>query len=140
MVGSEFVGIRDIVGEFLQKAEAWLDWVELHGASADKGPNKRADVASFARQLYRERRLRERHFDEPLFADPAWDILLDLYASRGEGRKVSVRSACIAAAVPPTTALRCLKHMEELGLIVREPRNGIVADAMFSLPTQLQRG
>ncbi|WP_448586505.1 hypothetical protein [Thermaurantiacus sp.] len=67
----------------------------------------------------RARRLRERYFDPGLFADPAWDILLDLAAARLEGRLVSVSSLCIAAAVPTTTALRWIKNMVDLGLLLR---------------------
>lgn len=56
-----------------------------------------------------------------MFADPAWDIMLDLYAAHLEDRKISVSSACIAAAVPATTALRWLKTLSDNGQIVRVP-------------------
>lgn len=54
-----------------------------------------------------------------LFQDPAWDILLDLYAAHLEGRSVSVSSACIASMVPPTTALRWITVLEKRGLVLR---------------------
>lgn len=72
------------------------------------------------RQYLYARRLRERLLPAELFADPAWDVLLDLYASELEGQPVSISSACIAAAVPATTALRWLGRLEELGLTERE--------------------
>lgn len=56
-----------------------------------------------------------------LFGEPAWDILLDLYASEIEGKKVSISSACIASAVPATTALRWLNTLVELELVARSP-------------------
>jgi Winged helix DNA-binding domain len=71
------------------------------------------------REIIKTRRLRERYFAAELFADPAWDILLDLKAAAHEGRKVSVSSLCIAAAVPPTTALRWITAMTESGMLVR---------------------
>lgn len=71
------------------------------------------------RHLISTRRLRERFFSPDLFADPAWDILLDLAASRLEHRSVSVSSLCIAAAVPPTTALRWIRLMTEQRLLER---------------------
>lgn len=71
------------------------------------------------RNLIQLRRLRDRFFDAGLFADPAWDMLLDLAASRLEGRSVSVSSLCIAAAVPPTTALRWIRMMTDQNLLVR---------------------
>jgi hypothetical protein len=63
------------------------------------------ELAALARRYLRHRRERERLLPD-LFADPAWDILLDLFAASIERRPVSVSSACVAAAVPPTTALR----------------------------------
>lgn len=71
------------------------------------------------RQIIRQRQLRARFFDADLFADPAWDILLDLAAARAEHKRVSVTSLCIASGVPPTTALRWISQMTEGGLLVR---------------------
>jgi DNA-binding MarR family transcriptional regulator len=65
------------------------------------------------------RRLRDRYFDPGLFADPAWDMLLDLMAARQERVQVAVSSLCIASAVPPTTALRWIRMMTENGLFER---------------------
>lgn len=72
------------------------------------------------RATIRKRQMRGRFFDAGLFADPAWDMLLDLTAARAEGRRVSVTSLCIASGVPPTTALRWIGQMTEQGLLVRE--------------------
>jgi DNA-binding MarR family transcriptional regulator len=71
------------------------------------------------REIIKLRRMRDNHFKADLFADPAWDILLDLMAARLEGKSVSVSSLCIAAAVPPTTALRWVTGMTESGMLVR---------------------
>lgn len=71
-------------------------------------------------RVIRQRRVRDRHFETGLFADPAWDILLDLTLARAEDRRVSVSSLCIAAAVPATTALRWITLMTEKGILQRE--------------------
>ena len=71
------------------------------------------------RELIKLRRLRDRFFPPDLFADPAWDILLDLKAAAQEGQQVSVSSLCIAAAVPPTTALRWVTVMTDSGMLLR---------------------
>lgn len=78
------------------------------------------------RALIRVRRLRGNYFPSHLFADPAWDMLLDLTAARLEGERVAVSSLCIAANVPPTTALRWIRTMTEQGLFVRrhDPEDG----------------
>lgn len=76
--------------------------------------------------MIRARRLRDQYFDAQLFADPAWDMLLDLLLARIEGRLVAVSSLCIAAAVPPTTALRWIKRLTDEGLFRRtaDPHDG----------------
>lgn len=85
-----------------------------------------APTAASVRALIRARRARSNFFDANLFADPAWDLLLDLKAAQLEGKPVSVSSACIAAAVPPTTALRWIKTLTDEGMIEREadPQDG----------------
>lgn len=78
------------------------------------------------RALLRVRRMRDPLFPPDLFADPAWDIMLDLLAAHLEGRRVSVSSLCIAAAVPPTTALRWIRQLTDDGLLERraDPEDG----------------
>ncbi|MFQ3666399.1 MAG: MarR family winged helix-turn-helix transcriptional regulator, partial [Sphingomonadaceae bacterium] len=88
-------------------------------AAGAPAPGSRTVDAPRIRAHIKARRLRESFFDPGLFADPAWDILLDLAAARLEGRSVSVSSLCIAAAVPTTTALRWIKNMVDAGLLER---------------------
>ncbi|MGZ2412299.1 hypothetical protein ACUXST_001728 [Sphingomonas sp. F9_3S_D5_B_2] len=78
------------------------------------------------RNVIRARRLRGNYFSEGLFADPAWDMMLDLLRAEIAHLRVPVSSLCIAAAVPPTTALRWLKSMVRQGLFVRQadPHDG----------------
>ena len=82
--------------------------------------------AETVRAVIRARRLRARYFAEELFADPAWDMLLDLLQAEIAQLRVPVSSLCIAAAVPATTALRWLKTMTSKGMFVRraDPHDG----------------
>ena len=74
-----------------------------------------------ARKAYALRRKRAAIFGNPdLFGEPAWDILLDLFIAQGEGKPVSVSSACIGSASPATTGLRWLGVLADEGLVVRE--------------------
>lgn len=75
--------------------------------------------ARLVRQIISQRKARTKFFDAELFADPAWDMLLDLTAARVEHQRVSVTSLCIASNVPPTTALRWIGQMVDAGLFVR---------------------
>lgn len=81
-----------------------------------------ADItAREIRDAIRARRLRDDYFGAGLFEDPAWDMLLDLFAAELERAQVSVSSLCIAAAVAPTTALRWIARMTDAGLLERQP-------------------
>jgi len=89
---------------------------ENHGSDASAD----ATILKYAKRYYRSRRAREKIFGSGnLFADPAWDILIDLFISAKEGKEVSVSSLCIAAAVPATTGLRWIKLLESEGMIER---------------------
>ena len=86
-------------------------------------PNVSAEAL---RAMIRARRLRSTYLPADLFADPAWDMLLDLLQAEIVQHRVPVSSLCIAAAVPATTALRWIKSMTERGLLVRrdDPHDG----------------
>lgn len=74
---------------------------------------------SLVRQMIAARQARARFFDAELFADPAWDMLLDLTAAHAELQRVCVTSLCIAAGVPATTALRWIKQLVDTGVFER---------------------
>ena len=80
----------------------------------------------YIRNLLKMRRNRDRFFRSDLFADPAWDILLELYAAALGQYRMSVSALCTGAAVPATTALRWIKQLEDEGLIGRraDPTDG----------------
>jgi DNA-binding MarR family transcriptional regulator len=69
----------------------------------------------------RARRLRERYFEAELFADPAWDILLELLQAEIAQYRVSISSLCAAAHVPATTGLRWISTLTDSGLLHRRP-------------------
>lgn len=71
------------------------------------------------RAVIRARRLRSQFISQDLFADPAWDMLLELLQADIAQQSVPITSLCIAAAVPATTALRWLKSMTNQGLVKR---------------------
>jgi DNA-binding MarR family transcriptional regulator len=78
-----------------------------------------ADHTMLMKNLYGLRRDRYDIFPADIFADPAWDILIDLYRAKLEFRHISVSDACIAACVPPTTALRHIGKLDQMGLLKR---------------------
>lgn len=85
-----------------------------------KRPKPSLPDARLVRRIIQQRQMRAKFFDDGLFADPAWDILLDLTAARVERRRVSVTSLCIASGVPSTTALRWIGQLIDAGLLERQ--------------------
>lgn len=87
----------------------------LAAAKGRSGPMKTLSITELA---YRARRNRDAIFPA-IFGEPAWDILLDLYDKHMTATRVSVTSACVAASVPPTTALRHITLLCNAGLVER---------------------
>jgi CheY-like chemotaxis protein len=71
------------------------------------------------KRLKEMRRLRSRFFPSDLFADPCWEMLLDLYDSSLAGAEITVSSLGIASGVPATTALRRMDTLQSHEMIVR---------------------
>jgi hypothetical protein len=93
--------------------------------TGEAGAGERIEAGQI-RSIIRARRMRDHFFKADLFADPAWDMMLDLMAARLEKQRVAVSSLCIAGAVPPTTALRWIKALCDQGIFVRlaDPEDG----------------
>lgn len=92
----------------------------LSSPNAITGALDRGSLEARVRAAYRARRERERLFPSGIFADPSWDLLLDIYANELAGQRTSVSSACIASGVPSTTALRFIKGLDDKGVIARK--------------------
>ncbi|VWX54862.1 winged helix DNA-binding protein [Novosphingobium sp. 9U] len=73
---------------------------------------------ALAELLYAARRHRDRLFG-PIFGEPAWDILLDLFVMEAKGMRVPVSSACIASGASHSTALRQIDELARHGLVER---------------------
>ena len=107
----------------IAKAAAAFATSPMH-TSPDIQPDmkmQRLRFSALAREAYAVRRRRSVIFkNDELFGEPAWDILLDLYIAHTESKPVSVSSACIGSAAPPTTGLRWLGVLAEHDLVLRE--------------------
>lgn len=107
--------IKDLAGE-VQRIAAVLE--SLASSKVDASLRTEPLTSEHIRTVIRLRSLREEYIGK-LFADPVWDILLDLFAANLEGKRVSITSACQASGVPATTALRHIAALSREGIIMR---------------------
>jgi len=123
-------GANDNVAEFKATAEKLLELLkEFLGTSVDDEEAITAAQAermaplllASAEAVYRSRRKRSAYFTDTLFGEPAWDMLFDLFIHQVRRKRVQVTSACLASAVPATTALRWITVLEQEGLVQRVP-------------------
>ena len=89
------------------------------------------------------RRLRSTFIAGDLFTDPAWDMLLELFARELGGEPSRASEVCAAAGVGATSARRWLEALGERGLIERVSRAGNDNDEWIQLTAkgsaQMQR-
>lgn len=101
----------------------------------EPGPNEASDIpalggseqdqlAAIARSEFHNRRRRDSLIRYDLFAEPAWDMLLDLYIQHHRGQPIAVDRLCTAAGAVSTTALRWLGLLVEKGLVIRSSTAG----------------
>jgi DNA-binding MarR family transcriptional regulator len=95
---------------------------KLSEGSANAGANRfdlRESTEERVRQMIMERASRSTFFSGSLFAEPAWDMLLDLYCAHLAQQRACVTSVCAASSVPISTAIRWLRALESHGLVSR---------------------
>jgi DNA-binding MarR family transcriptional regulator len=88
--------------------------------------NDRAALVDAARRSITRRKLRTAIFPDAIFGEPAWDMLLELYA-RGSDNEPDVQNLLAElSGIPTTTAIRWMDYLEEQQLIRRDvhPFNG----------------
>jgi DNA-binding MarR family transcriptional regulator len=93
-----------------------------------EAPGELARALRIVKRLYAVRRQRDRAFGRTadVFRDPAWDMMLELFAAGIEGRKISVSSAAHVACIPQTTAIRLVDQLVARKLLrrVADPGDG----------------
>ncbi len=71
------------------------------------------------RRVQAARRARIKFFPAELFSDPAWDLLLELYACELGEQRVAVTELSAITGVAGTTSLRWICRLEADGLVIR---------------------
>lgn len=115
----KFIGLKDEVSR-IAKTLGRLSFDEVQRPKQLSSVSSTPEVSSEAiRAALDARRLRGSYFSSDLFADPAWDMMLELLLAELTDRRMTVTRLCAAAGVPGTTALRWLNNLVQRGLFVR---------------------
>jgi DNA-binding MarR family transcriptional regulator len=125
---NDIARLFQLVSDIADRAE--LDPSEVieqleHGVAAPQQERSTATsygirMGEYVERMRRLRLKRNQVIGAQLFRDPAWDMLLDLFASHERGERVSVIALALASGVPQSTALRTIQRLEDKGMIVRE--------------------
>ena len=78
-----------------------------------------ATTGELIAQIIKARRTRDDFFGSNLFADPAWDMLLQAYRSELSQVRLSITALCSSAGAPQSTALRWLTKLVDDGWLIR---------------------
>lgn len=116
----ELARLADELQLIAARARTILGEQDDDGKKRTPRPSGPLDRAGVARALLDERGLITGFFDQALFADPARDLMLELYIAMQTGKRLSISAACIASGVPPTTALRWINRLVDDGILVRD--------------------
>lgn len=110
-----------LVDAQLEALQQQIDLLRERLVSAPARPSSadKSILKALVAEILRSRRRREKIFGADLFGEPAWDILLELYAAELTHQNLSVSDACYASAVPHTTALRWIAKLENDGWVTR---------------------
>lgn len=106
-------GDEESLMQLVRKLRAELDEiVERH-----ERERKSEIKSSVVRGVLAARKRRLNYFPERIFEEPAWEILLELFASELEGEPISISSACSASNAAASTSLRWFRMLEKEGLV-----------------------
>ncbi len=88
-------------------------------------PLQHKNDARFIRSIIEMRRRRADHAELAQSVEPAWDIMLDIYACTLEEIELSVTAVGITAGIAPATAQRWIKRLAALGVMemLADPRD-----------------
>ncbi|WP_156172096.1 hypothetical protein [Aurantiacibacter gangjinensis] len=96
-------------------------------------------LAASAERMYRDRAARRSFFPQELFAEPAWDVLLDLFAKEVRGQRVPIGKAIAASHAPHATALRHINSLVDAEMIERRGNDDDQRVALLSLTKEARR-
>ncbi len=80
--------------------------------------DKRDRASATADAILRFRRIRSEILPPELFAEPGWDMLLELFVADANGHRLTARDVSNRNRIPPTVLSRWLIHLTQIGFVV----------------------
>jgi DNA-binding MarR family transcriptional regulator len=105
----------------LERVQAEIDLLRAALPSFDPGIPIQEVSPAWIHAMLHARRRREEIISKGIFNDPAWDLLLVLYAARLANDRTRVTDLCRLAGIPDATALRWIEKLEQESLVLRNP-------------------
>lgn len=95
-----------------------MNWHSQISLGAHEGsPDFDKKSVDLAAMLIRLRQERAKHYPELKFADPAWDIMLDIFVAAARGKQLSVGDLAVGSDLPTSTALRWSDYLVKQGVV-----------------------
>ncbi len=112
--------IKDLTAKLSAVAEEFNGRVAKAAEPVPVGnePNDAA-LVEHANTVLEQRRLRRQFLPGELFHEPAWDMLLALFASRDDRMPMNIKALVSMSDAPVTTSQRWIEHLHKLKLIDR---------------------
>ena len=120
-LAEKLIGLSQKEGEGLILADDGASSSDSYLVSKDPTGYSEASLRHFARNELERSRQRKRHLPVEVSSTGAWNIMLDLFENEHADRRVSIKSACIAAGSSPTTGLRYINLLFDMGYVKRLP-------------------
>ena len=95
-----------------------------HAQTEDAKVLENDHVASLAAAIL-DFRSRSKILPRELFAEPAWDLLLELFVADAQGRRLTARQVCSRASIPPSVMSHWLKHLSQSGFVVGDGKGDL---------------
>lgn len=116
--------VAELIEELTAKLAALTDEYAVriaHASDPSTGGVEPTDSALVeeAIAVMAERRMRREFLPEEIFHDPAWNILLALFASGAERTPMTVKDVVLQSDAPATTSQRWIDQLHDLNLIDR---------------------
>lgn len=86
-------------------------------------------AAATAAAILQFRRLRSQMLPSELFAEPGWDLLLELFVADANGHRLTARDVSDRNNIPPGVISRWLIHLTQIGFVVGDG-NGDLDDQL----------